>query len=354
MPRPAPGVAPARHAAGPVATRGRRMQGPHAARRTCRKPVAWNRAARHGAADVDDQQSLPAHHDRAPRGRVPDRVRHRRGDGLSERRYRAGPERAGPGAADPPRRLRRRQRHQGRGDRAARLSADPGPDLSGTLQPRGGAARLGDGPDAGERRWSPGLRRVRDPAAPGDLREAGGTGADRQPDAGRPAGRGHRGRAQRPRAGTDGHGALDLRRDDRRHRGTGRLSHRRRAIQRPLAVLAQPRRRPRDAAGRRRHGPDGLALHPAAGAGPARADRPQRVARGSRPPAGRRVGTGQRGDPALRLHRQPRSALAAGQHHGLHQRARKRCRACAGAPHGPARGRPERARAEIRGRDRHA
>ena len=30
----------------------------------------------------------------------------------------------------------------------------------------------------------------------------------------------------------------------------------------------------------------------------------------------------QRGDPALRLHRQPRSARAAGQHHGLHQRAR--------------------------------
>ena len=34
----------------------------------------------------------------------------------------------------------------------------------------------------------------------------------------------------------------------------------------------------------------------------------------------------QRGDPALRLYRQPRSALAAGQRHGLHQRARNRHR----------------------------
>ena len=36
----------------------------------------------------------------------------------------------------------------------------------------------------------------------------------------------------------------------------------------------------------------------------------------------RRSARGQRRDPALRLYRQPRSALAAGQHHGLHQRTR--------------------------------
>ena len=39
-----------------------------------------------------------------------------------------------------------------------------------------------------------------------------------------------------------------------------------------------------------------------------------------------RVAGVQRGDPALRLYRQPRSARAAGQHHGLHQRARGRRR----------------------------
>ena len=38
--------------------------------------------------------------------------------------------------------------------------------------------------------------------------------------------------------------------------------------------------------------------------------------------AHRRPARGQRRDPALRLYRQPRSALAAGQHHGLHQRTR--------------------------------
>ena len=79
-------------------------------------------------------------------------------------------------------------------------------------------------------------------------------------------------------------------------------------LQRPHAVLAQSRRRPDHAARRRQHGVDGLALHPPAGARAARADRAQRVAGGSRPPACRRAGPRQRGDPALRLHSHPRSA----------------------------------------------
>ena len=59
-----------------------------------------------------------------------------------------------------------------------------------------------------------------------------------------------------------------------------------------------------------------------AGTGAAGADDAQRHAGRARSPARRRAGACQRGDPALRLHRQPRSALAARQHHGLHQRAR--------------------------------
>ena len=47
-----------------------------------------------------------------------------------------------------------------------------------------------------------------------------------------------------------------------------------------------------------------------------------RQPRSHRRRAHRRSSRGQRRDPALRLYRQPRSALAAGEHHGLHQRAR--------------------------------
>ena len=49
----------------------------------------------------------------------------------------------------------------------------------------------------------------------------------------------------------------------------------------------------------------------------------------------RRPARGQRGNPALRLYRQPRPALAAGQHHGLHQRARGTARRHLQADRGP-------------------
>ena len=65
-------------------------------------------------------------------------------------------------------------------------------------------------------------------------------------------------------------------------------------------------------------GPRPTRRHPRVGRGPYRHHRAAR---------GRSGAEGiERGDPALRLHRQPRPARAAGQHHGLHQRAGRRAR----------------------------
>ena len=66
----------------------------------------------------------------------------------------------------------------------------------------------------------------------------------------------------------------------------------------------------------------GAALGARARRGRSAAARQQPQSRGHRRRAHRRSARGQQRDPALRLHRQPRSALAAGQHHGLHQRTR--------------------------------
>ena len=81
------------------------------------------------------------------------------------------------------------------------------------------------------------------------------------------------------------------------------------------------RLRPRDRAGRHFDFP-GAALRQRARRGRSAVARQQPQSGDHRRRTHRRSARGQRGDPALRLYRQPRPALAAGQHHGLHQRTR--------------------------------
>ena len=227
-------------------------------------------------------------------------------------------ERRPPGAVS----HRRPPQHAGRHrDRAARLSADGRTALSRSLHR---SREVDPGPD---RQASPvDQRRSRsnrdtEQALAGDQQQARRAPGHHRPVRCRAARRGPLAGQGQSRQGSDGSGTAVFRgnagarreQPDRR-RARGAAKHR-------TAAMGHRRRRAGHSIGGRRLGLDRAALHPAVDRRAARGRRPECRPGGARARAHRRPRPRQRGNPALRLYRHPRPARAAGQHHGLHQRA---------------------------------